>query len=60
MTFHMNKLIQSKYVCKTNTQRFGHLILLPSKHGISIPSFPKGPKLVDKTSTFGVASLETL
>jgi len=56
----MNKLIQSKYVCKTNTQRFGHLILLPSKHGISIPSFPKGPELVDKTSTFGVASLETL
>jgi hypothetical protein len=23
-------------------------------------SFPKGPELVDKTSTFGVASLETL
>jgi hypothetical protein len=61
MAFHMNTLIQNRYVCKTNTQRFGHLILLQSKHGISIPTkFSKGSEPADKTSTFGVASLQTL
>ncbi len=48
-------------MCKTNTQRFGHLILLQSKHGISIPTrFSKEPEPVNKTSTFGVAFLQNI